>query len=509
MMRRLIRVTDRDRWKSMRQHVHVRRAGLLMGLAMALAGVLVPATARAQASLQPAGWDSSIRLPEPKDLNADPKILEINIDASVVKREIGGRQVDVWAYNGGIPGPVIRLKKGDRLIAHFTNHLPQPSTIHWHGVRLNIEMDGVPDISQPAVEPGESFTYDFIVPDAGLFWYHPHVMSAAQVGFGLYGALLVEDPDEKVGVDDQLVLVLSDIGIDEKGQLEDPNSGGSAGMVFGREGTHVLVNGLEKATLTARSGAPQRWRVVNTAKSRYFELYLKDEMFTVIGGDGGLQEFSEQKRRVVIGAGERVDLIVTPHAKPGSEIILRSLLYNRGYGSVEYREQPDLVTIKMSPEPTLAPVKLPEVKRTIEPIPARGATPVEIQLTLAQNADGVFEYGINGVAYPRADHVTAKVNETQLWTVQNTTLWSHPLHLHGFFFQVVDDKGEPVHPIVWKDTVNIPLGETRRFLVKFDDRQGEWMYHCHILDHAEGGLMSTVLLGDVKSKMHHMGGGHQ
>ena len=126
---------------------------------------------------------------------------------------------------------------------HFTNELPQPTTVHWHGLRVPIQMDGVPGHSQPEVQPGESFTYDFVVPDAGLFWYHPHVMSAAQVGFGLYGALLVEDPADAVGVADELVLVLSDIGIDETGGLESPDSGGPAGMVFGREGNHVLVNG--------------------------------------------------------------------------------------------------------------------------------------------------------------------------------------------------------------------------------------------------------------------------
>src|SRR5262249_25901090 len=157
------------------------------------------------------------------------------------------------------------------------------------------EMDGVPDVSQPEVQPGGSFTYDFIVPDAGLYWYHPHVMSAMQVGFGLYGAVLVEDPNETIGVSDELVLVLSDIGIEDNGALLDPDSAGGARMVFGLEGNHVLVNGRERPKLAARAGAPQRWRVVNAAKARYFELQLTgttngETPFTVIGRDGGLQE---------------------------------------------------------------------------------------------------------------------------------------------------------------------------------------------------------------------------
>ena len=110
-----------------------------------------------------------------------------------------GTKVNAWTYDGHLPGPLIRAHVGDRIIVHFTNDLPQPTTIHWHGVRVPIEMDGVPDVSQPEVKHGESFTYDFVARDAGLFWYHPHVMSAAQVGFGLYGALLVEDPADGVG----------------------------------------------------------------------------------------------------------------------------------------------------------------------------------------------------------------------------------------------------------------------------------------------------------------------
>ena len=124
--------------------------------------------------------------------------------------------------------------------------------------------------------------------DAGLYWYHPHVMSAAQVGFGLYGALLVEDPADGVGVTDELTLVFSDIGFDKTGTLEPADSGGPAGMVFGREGAFLLVNGKVMPRLSARSGAPQRWRIVNTAKSRFFFLDLDGQS---VGPD-------RQRRRV-------------------------------------------------------------------------------------------------------------------------------------------------------------------------------------------------------------------
>jgi FtsP/CotA-like multicopper oxidase with cupredoxin domain len=237
-------------------------AAAAFATALALAA---PATAQPK-SLAPTGWDTDIRLKEARDINPDPAIVEINITAKVARVEVApGKFVDAWTYDGGLPGPLVRARVGERLIVHFKNELPQPTTIHWHGVRVPIEMDGVPDISQPEVQPGETFTYDFVLRDASLYWYHPHVFSAAQVGFGLYGALLVEGPEDEIGIADQLTIVLSDIGFDRQGKLESADSGGPAGMVFGREGAHLLVNGKVMPKLLARSGAPQRWRIVNTA----------------------------------------------------------------------------------------------------------------------------------------------------------------------------------------------------------------------------------------------------
>src|SRR5947208_16796597 len=158
-------------------------------------------------SLQPTGWDRDLKLREAVDRNPDPHIVEIDLDARIAAVEVApGVRADAWTYDGGIPGPLIRAHAGDRLIVHFTNHLPQPTTVHWHGIRVPIQMDGVPDISQPEIKTGETFTYDFVARDAGLFWYHPHVMSAAQVGYGLSGALLVEDDADGVGIADQLTL---------------------------------------------------------------------------------------------------------------------------------------------------------------------------------------------------------------------------------------------------------------------------------------------------------------
>jgi FtsP/CotA-like multicopper oxidase with cupredoxin domain len=472
-----------------------RRSRRGIAVTAILLWALFAGRASGQATLEPEGWDAGLRLREIVDLNPDPHIVEINLQARIAQVElVPGQRVDAWTYNGMIPGPLIRVRSGDRLIVHFSNSLPQATTVHWHGVRVPIQMDGVPGSSQPEVKPGESFTYDFVVPDAGLFWYHPHVMSAAQVGYGLYGALLAEDTADAVGVADELVLVLSDIGVDATGHLESPDTGRSTGMAFGREGNIVLVNGRRQSTVAVRAGVPQRWRVVNTAKSRYFNLDLgAGQVFTKIGGDGGLQEYSERTDFVVLAPGERADLIVTPRGEPGAQLIVRSQLFNRGYGSVEARDSEDLFTIIIANMPAYVDPPRSPVRRAIEPLSVAGATRVSVDIAVAQSPqDWSFRYTVNGVSFPKP--FLAKFGDTQIWTVTNQTPWSHPIHLHGFFFLVLDKQGEPVHPLEWKDTVSVPFKETVSFIVRFDERAGSWMFHCHILDHADGGLMGTVQL---------------
>ena len=464
----------------------------------------VDVSGRSGASLAPPDWNAEFRLQSPEDLNPDPAIVEINLAAKVASVEVApGKRVNAWTYDGGLPGPLIRTRVGNRLIVHFKNELPEPTTVHWHGVRVPIEMDGVPGISQPDVKTGESFTYDFTVRDAGLYWYHPHVMSAAQVGFGLYGALLVEDPADGVGIADELTLVLSDIGFDKNGKLEPADSGGPAGMVFGREGAFLLVNGRVMPKLRARSGAPQRWRIVNAAKSRFFYIDLDGQPFVKIGSDGGLLEKPVTSELLLVTPGERVDVIVTPTGSAKSPLVVKAMLYNRGYGSVEYRSVEDLFSIEFSDERSVPKKALPSIARTIVPPVAAGATRVSIVLTLPpQDANGQSEFRVNGVPYWKATPYLAKLGETQLWEIRNDSKWDHPFHLHGFFFMPVDEKGIPIRPLEWKDTLNIPMESTARFLVTFDERPGEWMFHCHILDHADGGLMGTVKVGDAPGGEH-------
>ena len=467
-------------------------------LAVAAISVVRPAIA-APTPLMPPDWDAALRLADARDINADPEIVEVNLTARLADVEVApGNIVHAWTYDGSIPGPLIRAHVGNRVIVHFTNHLPQATTVHWHGVRVPIEMDGVPDVSQPEVKRGDSFTYDFVVRDAGLYWYHPHVMAAAQVGFGLYGALLVEDAADGIAVGDQLTLVLSDVGFDGKGVLDSPETGGTAGMVFGREGAYILANGKVMPTLRARAGAPQRWRIVNAAKSRYFLLDLEGQPFYVIGTDGGLQEYPETTDALLVTPGERADVIVTPTGPQGGSLRLHALLYNRGYGSVEYRNVEDVLTIAFTDQPPLEKSPLPVVARAFAAPNIAGATRVDVLLELPRaGADGKSEFHVNGMPFWKARPYVATIGERQVWTVKNESKFAHPFHLHGFFVLALDEKLEPIHPMAWKDTLNVPVDGTVRFLVVFDERPGMWMFHCHILDHADGGLMGHVHVGPM------------
>jgi len=172
------------------------------------------------------------------------------------------------------------------------------------------------------------------------------------------------------------------------------------------------------------------------------------------------------------------------------------MLYNRGYGSVEFRSIEQVMTLAFSGDKPMVTPPLPAISRVITPPSAEGARTVEFLLGLPpMDATGHNEFHVNGVPYAKAKPYLAALGETQLWVIKNDSKWDHPFHLHGFFFMPVDEKGQPLRPMAWKDTVNVAINQTVRVLVKFDERPGTWMFHCHILDHAEIGLMGTVHVG--------------
>jgi FtsP/CotA-like multicopper oxidase with cupredoxin domain len=469
--------------------------GLLLTAATLVAGC-GPASERTEAPAQPPGWDAELRLAEAVDLDPDPAVVEIDLEARVAPVDfLAVAPTEAWTYDGSVPGPLLRATAGDRVIVHFHNALPEPTTMHWHGLRIPASMDGAPGTSQAEIAPGETFDYDFVVPDAGTYWYHPHVRSAAQVGSGLYGPLVIAPAEgEPEGVGDELVLVLSDVSLDGDAQLQPPDVSGDTATLFGREGNTMLVNGRVLPTLQARAGLPQRWRLVNAAKSRYFQLELADHRFTRIGGDGGVIEHPVQTERLLLTPGERADVVVVPRGAPGTDLELRWLPYDRGYGTADFREPEPIIRIRLGSEEEAETPPLPALSRVIPPLELAGATEVALELT-RNDAGASFALGINGVPSWEAEPLHAVVGETQIWTVKNTIDWAHPFHLHGFFFQVLEEPSGFRAPLEWKDTVDVPVDTTVRFAVRYDDRPGMWMFHCHILDHADAGMMGMLMLG--------------
>ena len=378
-----------------------------------------------------------------------------------------GRSIRGFGFNGGVPGPVIEAGVGDMIRAHLTNSLPQPTTIHWHGLRVPADMDGTEAVQAP-VEPGGSFDYEFLVPDAGTFWYHSHVNETEQLERGLYGALVVRGADEPA-LDGERILLLDDLKLgpdDEVAPFGDEHE-----LHAGREGDVRLVNGRQEPALEIAGGQIERWRVVNAANTRFVRLSIGARLFSIIGTDGGLLPAPAEAIEVLVTPGERVDLAVGPFSE-GDELAIEALPYDRGKGELP-RER--FATLRVGP-PAPSRAEIPPVLRQIEPLVAGDAQP---------NRTINMKALMHGGHHQRDEPV--RVGELQVWDLVNETGQDHPFHLHGFFFQVVEPNGTP---LAWKDTVNVPRKEQVRIAWLPDDRPGEWMYHCHILEHHAMGMMA-------------------
>jgi FtsP/CotA-like multicopper oxidase with cupredoxin domain len=440
---------------------------------------------------QPEGWADELAMPTTPDLAADPDTLEIELTARIAELEIlPGTKTAAWTYNGALPGPLLRAKVGDRLIVHFKNDLPEATTIHWHGLRVPNDMDGAPGVTQEPIASGATFRYEFTLNDAGTYWYHPHIDSSTQVGRGLYGALLVEDPADPKSFGDDLVLLLSDMGLDERGELLPADTGGNFGDLFGREGSVLLVNGKVRPTLKVRNGKQQRWRIINATRARYYNLRLRNHRFMRLGGDNGLAARSQDVYNLIVTPGERADAVFTPADEPGTRNVLRWVPTERGYGSTFNRAAEEMLLIETVADAPVTPEPIPAELRAIERLDVANATHRELNLTISIGS--TVEMGINGVPYWKVKPLEATLGETQVWRIVNDTDFSHPFHLHGYFFQVQDEN----RVLEWKDTVNVPTKSEITIAVRFDDRPGAWMYHCHILDHAEAGMMGTLIVRD-------------
>ena len=414
----------------------------------------------------------------------DPGGTVITLDLEARKTEwtpAPGVTLPLWGYNGTVPGPTIEARVGDVLEVRFTNGLPEPTNVHWHGLRVPAAMDGTENV-QRSVQPGETFVYRFRLPDAGTFWYHPHANETVQLEMGLYGALVVRGPDEP-RLDAERVLVLDDLRLDRKGGVA--GFGGFVERHDGREGDVRLVNGRAEPELAMAAGQVERWRVVNASSARYIRLSVGGAPFRIIGTDGGLIEAPVTATEILLPPADRVDLAVGPFAE-GHELAVEALPYLRT--TIRKRKTERFATIRVgAPEPSTAMV--PDRLRAITPLAEASATPTRtVRLGVKMSVRRLVDFVINGETHHRDAPV--KVGELQVWDVVNETLMDHPFHLHGFFFQVLAVNGEPPAWRSWEDVVNVPPRSTVRIAWMPDARPGSWMYHCHILEHHASGMMA-------------------
>jgi FtsP/CotA-like multicopper oxidase with cupredoxin domain len=328
------------------------------------------------------------------------------------------------------------------------NQLNEPTNLHVHG--LHVSPNGNSDNVLLSIDPGVSFDYEYQLPEdhpLGVYWYHPHHHGnvAAQVFGGLYGAIIVEDP-EAIPVARERVLVISDISLDASGRIPAPSAMDS---MMGREGSLVLVNGQTSPKLKARSGERERWRIVNACASRYLRLQLDGQQLQLLGVDSGRFAQPRDVTEVVLAPGNRADLLVT--AVNGSAGLQTS--------SVGRESAMGMGGMGMG----------------------------------GGGGNSMLAFTVDGKEFdPTRIDTIVEGGSVEEWTLTNNSPMDHPIHLHVWPMQIVEQDGAVVKEILWQDVVNVPANASVRVRIPFDDFTGTTVYHCHILDHEDLGMMGII-----------------
>jgi FtsP/CotA-like multicopper oxidase with cupredoxin domain len=419
---------------------------------------------------------------ELEDHNPDPRVVEVDLVASEgVAELVAGRSTVSMLYNGRTPGPTLHARVGDRVLVHFRNDLAEPTTIHWHGLRISSEMDGNPMV-QPPVMPGASFDYDFVLRDPGTFWYHPHVNTIEQLDRGLYGAIIVHESDPPRLTAERL-FVLDDVRLDAAGQIASFSAGGHD-AVHGRAGNVLLLNGASaRAMASAPRGSVERWRLVNAAGSRVMSMAVEGASWRVIGTDGGALPEPYVTSRLAVAPGQRFELEVTFDHDTGPARLVTYVLAQTDAG-VETVPRA-LAELRYEGETAASPPAYARVE-----LPARAESPTEQTIRLGATATGALRFTINGYDGD-APMLHFMQGEPVRFTIVNEIAPEHPFHLHGQFFQVLTRNGREAREPGLKDTVQLGAMERVVIETRFEN-PGRWMYHCHIPEHAENGMMAEV-----------------
>lgn len=403
---------------------------------------------------------------------------------------IDGKQLAVWAYNGQVPGPTLRIRLGETLRVRFTNHLPQETTIHWHGVRLPNAMDGVPYITQQPVAPGATFVYEFTPKDAGTFWFHPHVRASEQVERGLYGVLVVEDATP-APYSREIVWVLDDWLLDGSGQIAPQFNTRHDLAMDGRWGNAITINGRTNTVLDVRPGERLRLRLLNSSNGRVFKPDFGELDAKIIAVDGLYLRAPIPARDFELAPGNRLDLDLTLDRSTSGPLAIWDRFYaQRPNQLARVDVSGALVTTPAFPSPAAGHI----------PVWADAlAAPIAHDFRLNAQQGGPFgiAWTIDGMAmdpdhhHAMAPSATLERGRFAHLHFTNESPRIHPIHTHGMFFRLLARNGARVDEPFFRDTVLIhPREEIDVGVVPTD--AGTWMMHCHILEHAEAGMMTTI-----------------
>ena len=409
-------------------------------------------------------------------------------------------QTPIWGYEGRVPGPTIRVRQGERVTRRFVNGLPQPSTVHWHGIRLDNAMDGAPNLTQPLVYPGEEFLYDFVAPDAGTYWYHSHHRAFEQIARGLYGALVVEEPDPPE-IDREEVLLLDDWRLAPDASLHDSFDAVHDWAHAGRLGNWVTASGESAWSREASRYERVRLRLVNAANARNFSLGLKHLEGWLVALDGQPLAAVEVAGSMVLAPGQRADLIVDVVAGEGEEALLVSHEREDSYavaafpvrGTARGTPLPAPRPLTPNPVPALADLaRAPRVTLRMEGGAMGGMREAMLggRMTGARDLAGLGKvWAFNGLAeMPDAPLLSARRGETVRLTMINDTRWPHAMHLHGHHFRAIMPDGV-AGPL--RDTLLVDRGETAE-IGFVADNPGDWLVHCHVPGHSVSGMLTWI-----------------
>jgi FtsP/CotA-like multicopper oxidase with cupredoxin domain len=458
----------------------------------------------------------SERSPGPVAREGTGPAVEVAFNAAETDVDLGGVTVRTWTYTGTVPTKEIRLRKGQTLRAPVTNNLPQETSVHWHGLAIVNAMDGVPVLTQPAIAPGGKFLYEFVVPDAGTYYLHSHV--GTQLDRGMYGPLIIEDPDDGGDYDDELVVVLDD-WIDGTGTNPDqvaenlkkngmkPMAGQSPplspSLPLGKDGGDVtypyfLINGRttkDPQVKDYRAGQRVRLRIINAGADTAFRVAVPDTELNVTHTDG-YPVVPHRTNAVILGMGERADAIITL----GSSVpVIAAAEGKDGYAQMNLRVNGGQPQVNV--DDFVKSLRTSVVLNTAVLTPAPGVVlpqrnpDMTVDLRLAGPKSG-YTWPINGKLYdPPKNGIALAPNKRVRIRFISESMMFHPMHLHGHTFQVVQPSGPEAGtgtvPGARKDTVLVPPKQTIE--VDFDtDNPGRWIIHCHNDYHLDGGMATFV-----------------